>query len=83
MNSQLKEWFLKQENKIEIVKNQSLELNRLYKKYLKSTKAFHNFKGSRTGVRGGKHSTIWAKQSNDFEMYQRCLENLKLMINLL
>lgn len=83
MNPNFKDWFLQQENKVELIKNHTLELNRLHKKSKKSSEAFHNFKGSRTGIRGGKHSTIWARQSNDFDNYQRCLEELKLMVNLL
>ena len=52
-----------------------------FKSKEKALKAEFNYEGCRTGVRGGKRTTLSAKASNSAEMYVKSIEFLKLAVN--
>lgn len=67
--------------KTDIIKKQSIRLNKLYKSFKKATASEIEYNGDRKGVRGGKFCSLSAKSDNCAIAYQQCEEELKFMIN--
>lgn len=86
MNSEkLKEWFLSLDKTTQIqeVKKMSIHLCSLKKSMDKSTKAEFEYGFNRTGIRGGKFTSLNAKSQNNTRMYLDCEDSLKLIVKLL
>ena len=65
--------------KVEMIKKQGQQLSRAYKSRERASQALLNHTGARTGVRGGKRTSLDAKLTNYCEIYDDTLEMLKLM----
>lgn len=68
---------------IEQIKKHSIRLCSLKKSLDKATKSELEYGFNRTGVRGGKFTSLNAKSDNCARMYDGCEEALKLMVKLL
>lgn len=53
------------------------------KKMKKASNAEFNYDGCRTGIRGGRRTTLSANSANAAQMYDASMDDLKLLIKLL
>lgn len=71
---------LSEEERLVYLKKQSAHVLSCYKKREKALLSELNYTGSRTGVRGGKITTLQANSTNKCEIFDKAVEDLKLII---
>ena len=69
--------------KIGVVCEQAKSVKYWLKKRNKASEAYFNYKGARTGVRGGKRTALDANLSNYAEMYDSSVADLKKLTSLM
>lgn len=70
-------------NRCELIKNTAISVNRQHKKMIISNKAELEYGFNRTGIRGGKFTTLNANSQNTTRIYLELLEQLKYMVSTL
>jgi hypothetical protein len=75
-------WWAKYDDveKCRLVKDKSIELNKKHKSMVKASDSEFRHTGHRTGIRGGKLTTLSARAQNATESYLNALDELKYMI---
>lgn len=85
ISEKLKTWWEKHDDveKCKLVKDKAMEVNSNHKKMMKASNAEFNFTGCRTGVRGGKRTSLTARSQVAIEFYHRSVDELKYMVSTL
>lgn len=74
---------LTDDEKHDYIKKLSIELNKAYKSKIKHNNAYLFTPNDRRGVRGGKHSRLYANASNASDIYLSQLDVFKELVKLL
>ena len=66
ISERFKTWWNKYDDveKCRLIKDKAIEVNSNHKRMVKASNAEFQYTGSRTGVRGGKHTTLSARAQN-------------------
>lgn len=70
---------LNEQEKCEIVAKQAKIVNQNHKKMIKAVESEFQYTGSRTGIRGGKATTLTANAQVATTMYYKSVDDLKQM----
>jgi hypothetical protein len=83
ISESFKTWWRKYDDveKCRLIKDKSIEVNNKHKKMIKASNAEFNYTGCRTGIRGGKKTTLSAKAQVSTRIYLDSLDELKFMVN--
>ena len=82
---QFKEWYRKYDDieRCRLVKEKSIQVNNAQKSMSKAVRAEYLSPAQRTGVRGGKFTTLVVRSQKATEKYLRLLDELKYMVAVL
>lgn len=77
-----KDWWRKYDDveKCRMIKDKAIALNRLHKSMVIANSAVHAYGLNRTGIRGGKFTTLEARSMNISHEYICAVDELKWMI---
>lgn len=70
-------------DKIRIIKDKAIEVNKAHKRMLKANHREMEYGLNRTGLRGGKFTTLAANSQRITESYLDAIEELKYMVKTL
>lgn len=74
---------LSEEEKIKLVAMAAANVRKNYTVRQKASDSAYNYNGDRTGIRGGRRTTLDAKLSTACRVYDESVEYLKTITNLL
>ena len=82
ISEKFKTWWRKYDDveKCRLIKEKAMEVNGNHKKMVKASNAEFQYTGCRTGVRGGKRTTLSANSQTATEFYFRSADELKYMV---
>lgn len=82
VSEKFREWWAKYDDveKCRLIKDKAIDLHRKHKSMVNHSDTEFRYTGSRTGIRGGKLTTLSAKAQNATESYLNALDELKYMI---
>lgn len=85
ISEKFKEWWVKcgDVERCRLIKDKGIEVNRNHIKMIKASNAELAYTGCRTGIRGGKKTSLAAKSQISTEIYLRSLDELKYMVSTL
>ena len=81
LNERYKKWFraLAHSEKLVAIKDKAIAVNKSYKKLMRASDAEYSYKGSRTGIRGGKKTTLSSNTSRASQEYNELIDELRYM----
>ena len=82
ISEKFKTWWRKYDDveKCRLIKEKAMEVNSNHKKMVKASNTEFQYSGCRTGVRGGKRTTLAANSQALIELYYRSVDELKYMV---
>lgn len=85
ISDKFKDWWRKYDDveKLRLIKDKAIEVNNNHKKMIIASNAEFQYTGCRTGIRGGKKTTLSANSQTKTEVFLKSFEEFKYMVSTL